>query len=63
MTNTQKPRYKIGPMDSETLKRDIEEFVDSGDYPKSGYQFRKTYAITRELCSLPAKFMKYFRRN
>ncbi|MDP3027421.1 MAG: hypothetical protein Q8N63_06945 [Nanoarchaeota archaeon] len=61
--NTQKPRYNVENTDLETLTSEIDKFVASENYPKSGYQFRKTYAITRELCSLPAKFMKYFRRN
>ena len=64
MTNTQKQRYKIRNTDLEILTWELDEAVASGEYPKYDTQAgRKTYVITRELCSLPANFLKYFRRN
>lgn len=62
--NTQKPRYDIGYVDPKTLREELKRVVDSGEYPKYDTQFgRKTYVITRELCSLPAKLLGYFRRK
>ena len=57
-----KQRYEIGNEDLETISRELDELVNSGNYPKYGTQSgRKTYIITRKDCSIPAKFLKYLK--
>ncbi len=59
MTNTQKPRYEIVYIDPKTLKDELRRAVASGNFPRSDYQDKKTYVITRD--SLKGLVLRYIR--
>ena len=61
--NTQNQRQIIqNPGDLNPIMRELNELVTLRNFPKSDYQFRKTYKITRNF-PFPLSIIKYLGRR
>ena len=52
--------YQINGVEPiESILAKCQDAVNNRDYPNPDYQNKKLHEITRESCSLPAKFLRY----